>query len=102
VSAVTYAGGLIGTQRARTVVVLGITVLNSGDRTEVVLNGGLIGDWGDFMPQSITESCSEGEMEIDLDGITCVDHKGEQTPFALRQGYRRSICASLFATSVND
>ena len=39
-------------------------------------------------------------VEIDLGGITCVDHAGEQALPALWQEHRRFVCTSLFARAL--
>jgi len=96
----TYAAASTGTSRAFTWVVLRTTVLYSRDLVRVVLKGELVGEWADCVPQSITLFCSQGEIEIDLDGITCVDHSGEQVLLALQQVHRRFLGTSLFARTL--
>jgi len=67
-----------------------------------VLNGQLVGEWADCLPKAIAQCCPEGEVEIDLDGITCADHAGEQALLALWQAHRRLVCTSPFARAVCD
>ena len=40
---------------------------------------------------------AQEEVEIDLDGITCADHAGEQALLSLWQAHRRFVCTSPFA-----
>ena len=76
------------------------TVFHLRDRLIVVLKGELVGEWADCVPQTIDQFCYEGAVEIDLDGVTCVDHNGEQALLSLRQAHPRFVCASLFARSL--
>jgi len=39
-------------------------------------------------------------IEIDLDGITCADHTGEQALLALWRDHRRFVCTSVFARAL--
>ena len=76
------------------------TVLYLRDRVKVVLNGQLVGEWADCLPKAVAQCCPSGEVEVDLDGITCADHAGEQALLALSQARRRSVCTSLFARAL--
>ena len=51
--------------------------------------------------KAIAQCCSPtDQIEIDLDGITCVDHAGEQVLLSLWQAHRRFLCTSLFARTL--
>ncbi|MGO8736331.1 MAG: hypothetical protein ACLQVM_26460 [Terriglobia bacterium] len=76
------------------------TVLYLRDRVRVVLNGQLVGEWAECLPKAIAECCPTGEVEIDLDGITCADYAGEQSLLALWQAHRRLVCTSVFARAL--
>jgi hypothetical protein len=56
-----------------------------------------VGEWADCLPKTIAQCCPAAEVEIDLDGITCADHAGEQALLALWQAHRHFVCTSLFA-----
>jgi len=82
-------------------VVLRTTVLYLRDQTRVVLNGQLVGEWADCLPDAIAQCCSPTDpVEINLDGITCADHLGEQALLALWQAHRRFVCTSLFGRAL--
>ena len=81
-------------------VVLRTTVLYLRDRTKVVLNGQLTGEWADCLPNAVAGCCPAGEVEIDLDGITCADRAGEQALLALWKAHRCFICTSPFARTL--
>jgi ABC-type transporter Mla MlaB component len=90
-----------GKKAALIVVVLRTTVLYLRDQTKVVLRGQLVGQWAESLPKAIDQCCSPTDpVEIDLDGITCVDHAGEQALLALWQAHRRFVCTSLFARAL--
>ena len=76
------------------------TVLYLQDRIRVVLNGQLVGEWAECLPNAIAQCCPAGEVEINLDGITCADHMGEQVLLALWQARRRFVCTSLFGRAL--
>ena len=62
------------------------TILYLRDRTKVVLSGQLVGEWAECLPKAIAQCCStQDTVEIDLDGITCADHAGEQALLSLWQ-----------------
>ena len=81
-------------------VVLRTTVLYLRDRTKVVLKGQLVGEWADSLPQAIDQCCPAAGVEIDLDGITCVDRAGEQALLTLWQAHRLFVCTSLFGRAL--
>jgi hypothetical protein len=80
--------------------VLRATVLYLRDRTKVVLKGQLVGEWADILPMDIDQSCPATEVEIDLDGITCVDRAGERALLALWRAHRRFLGTSVFARAL--
>ena len=87
----------LGEEAAVNVGVLRTTVLYLRDRTKVVLKGQLVGEWAESLPKAIDQCCSPTDpVEIDLDGITCVDRAGEQALLALWQAHRLLVGTSLF------
>jgi hypothetical protein len=76
------------------------TVLFLRDRTKIVLKGQLIGEWADCLPKAIDQCCPAGDVEIDLDGITCADRAGERALLALWQAHRHFVGTSLFARAL--
>lgn len=71
------------------------------DRTKVVLRGQLVGEWVECLPRAIAQCCpAQGTVEIDLDGITCVDRAGEQVLLSLWRAHRRFLCTSPFARTL--
>jgi ABC-type transporter Mla MlaB component len=96
-----YAVTTLGKEAALIVVVLRTTVLYLRDRTKVVLAGQLVGEWAECLPNAVARCCSgAAEVEIDLDGITCVDHAGERALLSLWQAHRCFICTSPFARTL--
>lgn len=95
-----YALSTLGQQAAPIVVVLRTTVLYLRDRTKVVLRGQLVGEWANYLPKAIADCCPAGEVEIDLDGITCADRSGERALLSLWQAHRHFVCTSLFARAL--
>ena len=81
-------------------VVLRTIILYQRDRTKVVLKGQLVGEWADGLPKALAGCCPDGDVEIDLDGITCADRAGEQALVALWRAHRRFSCTSLFARAL--
>ena len=76
------------------------TVLFFRDRTKVVLKGPLVGEWAASLPKAIADCCPVGEVEIDLDGVTCADHAGERALLTLWQSHRHFVGTSLFARAL--
>ena len=81
-------------------VVLRTTVLFLRDRTKVVLKGPLVGEWAASLPKAIADCCPVGDVEIDLDGITCADRAGERALQVLWEAHRRFVGTSLFARAL--
>jgi ABC-type transporter Mla MlaB component len=73
-----------------------VAILFLEDRPKIVLKGALVGDWADSLPRTIAQCGSAGEVEIDLDGITCVDHAGVQALLTLWRPHRHFVCSSTF------
>lgn len=88
---------MLGKEAALIVVVLRTTVLYLRDRIKLVLKGQLVGQWAESLPKAIEQHCPAAEVEIDLDGITCVGRAGAQALLALWHAHRRLVCTSLFA-----
>jgi len=80
--------------------VLRTTVLYLRDRVRIVLNGQLAGEWAESLPMTLAQCCPAGVVEIDLDGITCADHTGEQALLTLWRDHRRFVCTSVFARAL--
>jgi hypothetical protein len=80
--------------------VLRTTVLYFRDRVKVVLHGQLVGEFAACLPKAIAQCCPGGEVEIDLDGITCADRTGEQALLDLAKAQRRFVCTSPFAQAL--
>jgi hypothetical protein len=81
--------------------VLRTTVVYLRDRSKVILRGQLVGEWADCLPSAVARCCSgPGDVEIDLDGITCADRTGEQALLTLWQARRRFVCTSLFGRAL--
>jgi ABC-type transporter Mla MlaB component len=81
--------------------VLRTSILYLRDRTKVVLSGQLVRQWAECLPKVISQYCSAQDIvEIDLDGITCVDHAGEEALLSLQQAHGRFLCASPFARTL--
>ena len=77
------------------------TVLYLRDRTKVVLKGQLVAEWAESLPNAIAQCCpTRDAVEIDLDGITCVDRAGENALLCLWQAHRLFRCTSLFARAI--
>lgn len=77
------------------------TILYLHDRTKVALSGQLVGEGANCLRQSVPPSSSAAEsVEIDLDGITCIDHAGEQALLSLWQARGRFLCTSPFAQAL--
>jgi hypothetical protein len=77
------------------------TILYLRDRIKVVPSGQLIGEWAECLPRVVPQSCSTHDpVEIDLDGITCVDHAGEEALLTLWRARGRFLCTSPFARTL--
>lgn len=77
------------------------TILYLHDRTKVVLSGQLVGEGADCLRRSVgTKSPAAEGIEIDLDGLTCIDHAGEEALLSLWQARGRFICTSPFARAL--
>ncbi len=82
-------------------IVLRTSILYLRDRTKVVLSGQLIAEWAEYLPKAVAQCCSAGATgEIDLDGITCADHSGEQALLTLWRAHRHFLCKSPFARTL--
>jgi MFS transporter, DHA2 family, multidrug resistance protein len=91
----------LGKEGATTLGVLRTMVLYQRDRTKVVLQGQLIGEWADYLPEAIGRCCSARDaVEIDLDGVTCADRAGEQALLSLWRAHRHLVCTSPFAQAL--
>ena len=74
------------------------TILYLRDRTKFVLKGQLVAEWAECLTKGVAQCCSTGDaVEIDLDGITCADHAGEEALLALWRAHGRFRCTSPFA-----
>ncbi|MGA2984653.1 MAG: hypothetical protein ABSG32_12625 [Terriglobia bacterium] len=90
-----------GKEAALIPVVLRTTILYLRDRTKVILNGQLVGEWAECLPQAVAQCCStRNTVEIDLDGITCADGAGEEALLSLWRAHRLFICASPYARTL--
>ncbi len=88
---------MLGEESALIVVMLRTTILYLRDRTKVVVNGQLVGEWAECLPKAIPQYCSTRDaVEIDLDGITCVDRAGEKALLSLWQAHGRFLCTFPF------
>ena len=77
------------------------TILYLRDRTKVVLNGQLVAEWAECLPKAVAQYCSTREsVEIDLDGITCVDRAGEEALLSLSRAQGRFRCTSPFVRAL--
>jgi len=82
-------------------VMLRTTILYLRDRVKVVPSGQLVGEWAVCLPKAVPQCCStQDEVEIDLDGITCVDRDGEEALLSLWRAHRRFRCTSPFARTL--
>jgi ABC-type transporter Mla MlaB component len=96
-----YAPTALGKESALILGVLRTTILYLRDRTKVVLRGQLVAEWAECLPRAIGQCCpAPGTVEIDLDGITCVDRAGEQALLSLWQAHRLFLCTSPFARTL--
>ena len=79
------------------------TILYLHDRVKVVPSGQLVGEWAECLPKAVPQCCStQDPIEIDLDGITCVDRSGEEALLSLWEAHGRFHCTSSFARSLCD
>ena len=86
----------LGKETAFAVVMLRTTMLFLRDRTKAFLKGPLVGEWAAGLPKAISDCCPVGEVEIDLDGITCADRAGERALQVLWEAHRRFVAHSVF------
>jgi len=89
-----------GTAHADIQFVLRTTILYLRDRVRVVLKGQLVGEWAECLPSALAQCCPGPNVEIDLDGITCADHTGEQALLALWRANRRFVGTSILALAL--
>lgn len=81
--------------------VLRTTILYLRDGTKLVLSGQLVGEGAKCLSRAITQCGSTPDtVVIDLDGITCVDHTGEEALLSLQQAQGRFLCTSPFARAL--
>lgn len=79
------------------------TILYLRDRTKIVVSGQLVGEWANCLPKTIPLCCSpQDDVEIDLDGITCVDRAGEEALLSLWQAHGRFRCTFPFPRALCD
>jgi hypothetical protein len=91
----------VGAEVALILIMLRTTILYLRDRVKVVLSGQLVGEWADCLPNTVPQCCStQDDVEIDLDGITCVDHAGEEALLTLSRSRGRFLCTSPFARTL--
>jgi hypothetical protein len=91
----------LGREAAFIVVMLRTTILYLRDRTKVIPNGQLIGEWAECLPKAVPQCCSpQDDVEIDLDGITCVDRAGEEALLTLWRARGRFLCTTPFARTL--
>jgi hypothetical protein len=82
-------------------VMLRTTILYLRDRVKVVPSGQLVGEWAVCLPKAVPQCCStQDEVEIDLDGITCVDRAGEEALISLWRAHGHFHCRSPFARAL--
>ncbi len=87
-----------GKKAALIAVMLRTSVLYLRDRTKLVLSGQLVGEGATCLSRAIAQWCStQDTVVIDLDGITCVDHAGEQALLTLWRAHQHFLCTSPFA-----
>ena len=92
-----YLVETLGKRAALVVVMLRTTILYLRDRTKVVLSGQLVGEWAECLPKAVPQCCpTRDDVEIDLDGITCVDRAGEEALLSLWQAHGRFLCTFPF------
>ena len=96
-----YAPTTLGKEAALILGVLRTTILYLRDRTKVVLKGQLVAEWAECLPKAVAHCCSTRDaVEIDLDGITCVDRAGEQALLSLSRAHGRFRCTFPFARAL--
>jgi hypothetical protein len=79
------------------------TILYLRDRIKVIPSGQLVGEWAECLPKAVPQLGSMHEpVEIDLDGITCVDRDGEEALLTLWRAHSHFLCTSAFARTVCD
>jgi hypothetical protein len=77
------------------------TILYLHDRIKVVPSGQLVGEWAECLPKAVPQAGHGGDpVEIDLDGITCVDRAGEEALLALWEAHGHFYCTSPFARAL--
>jgi hypothetical protein len=77
------------------------TIIYLRDRTRIVLSGQLVGEGAKCLSRSITQCYPTPEtVEIDLDGITCVDRGGEEALLSLQIAHGHFLCTSPFARTL--
>ena len=77
------------------------SILYLRDRTRIVLSGQLVGEGAKCLSRAIAQYFStQDTVEIDLDGITCVDRAGEEALVSLFQAYGRFLGTSPFARAL--
>lgn len=83
------------------VLMLRTTILYPRNRTRVVLSGELVGEGAKCLARAIIQHFStQDTVEIDLDGITCVDSTGEEALLSLQQAHGQFLCESPFARTL--
>jgi ABC-type transporter Mla MlaB component len=91
----------LGHQAALAVVMLRTSILYLRDRVRVVLSGQLVGEGARCLSRAIVQCFStQDTVEIDLDGITCVDRAGEEALLSLLQAHGRFLGTSPFARAL--
>jgi hypothetical protein len=79
------------------------TILYLHDRVKVIPSGQLVGEWAECLPKAVPNGGAiHDPVEIDLDGITCVDRAGEEALLALSEANGHFFCTSTFARALCD